>query len=115
MADPATGAVGAAAAVGLASLMPWVDANALMGACLGAGLVAYNKEDMAPLMRLGALIFSALVGYFFADEIVSQTFITETGVSAFVGAIAIVPLAMKLTIAVEKVDLHDVLKKWRGG
>ncbi|MGL5304537.1 MAG: putative holin, partial [Aeromonas sp.] len=54
MAEPTSSALAAftATGVGLATLLPWIDANALMGAVLGASLVAYSKSDIPPLKRL---------------------------------------------------------------
>lgn len=115
MAEPASSIVGVAAAIGFASLMPGIDANALMGASLGAALVAYNKVDISPLKRLGALAFSATLGYLMSAEVVSLTFVNETGTGAFIGAIAIVPLALKLISVVDDFDLGEYLRKRKGG
>lgn len=114
MTEPASGTIGVITALGLISIAPWVDTNALMGSCLGAGLVAYNKTDIPPFKRLGALVFSATLGYLMADEVVSLTVISETSAGGFVGAIAIVPLAMKLISTLDTIDFNDVLNKWRG-
>lgn len=115
MAEPATSLAGAAAIVGVATLMPWIDANALMGATLGAGLVAYNKTDMSPWKRLGALAFSAALGYLMSGEVVNLTMVKETGAGAFIGAIAIVPLTLKLITFVDELKISDYLKRGGGG
>lgn len=114
MSEPASGVVGTAAVLGLMSLTPWIDANAMMGACLGAGLVAYTKVDTSALKRLGALAFSATLGYLMADEVVSLTFVNQTGAGAFVGSIAIVPLANKFMASIDKFDMNEFIKKWKG-
>lgn len=113
MAEPTSGTLGAIAALGLISIAPWVDTGALMGACLGAGLVAYNKADLAPFKRLGALVFSATLGYLMADEVVTLTVVNETSTGGFVGAIAIVPLAVSLISALDKIDFIEIIKSWR--
>lgn len=115
MAEPASSIVGAATVVGIASILPWVDANALMGAALGAGLVAYSKADISPWKRLGALAFSAALGYLMSEEVVSQSFINETGTGAFVGAIVIAPLALKLLSYVEGLDIAELFRSRKGG
>lgn len=114
MTEPTSGTMGVVAAIGLISIAPWVDTGALVGACLGAGLVAYNKVDIPPFKRLGALVFSASLGYLLSDEVVALTPLEGASAGAFVGSIAIAPLAVKLMAAISKVDIIDVVKKLGG-
>ncbi|WMC11756.1 putative holin [Oceanimonas pelagia] len=117
MAEPTSSAAAAATAtagVGLAALLPWIDANALMGAVLGAGLVAYSKSDISPLKRIGALAFSAALGYLMSGEVINLTPVQESGTGGFIGAIVIVPLALKLLDHIEQANASELLKKWRG-
>lgn len=117
MAEPTsslTTAATATAGVGLAALLPWIDANALMGAVLGAGLVAYSKSDISPWKRLGALVFSAALGYLMSSEVINLTPITESGTGGFVGAIVIVPLALKLIGYIDQLDIGAAIERWRG-
>lgn len=114
MAEPTTSAVAATVAtagVGLASLMPWVDAGALMGAVLGAGLVAYTKKDIKPWQRLAALVFSAAIGYLLSPEVVHFASLSQTSTGAFIGSIVIVPLTVKLIDYVNKLDISTLLKR----
>lgn len=101
--------------IGAASLLPGVDGNALMGALLGAALVAYARKELKPWQRLGGLCFSALVGYLMATEMVNQTPIKDTGAGAFIGAIVIVPLALKLMEWVDKLEIATLFKRGNGG
>lgn len=103
------------AGVGLASLMPWVDGNALMGAVLGAALVALAKKDLKPWQRIGSLLFSALVGYLLSGEVVAQTPLTDTATGGFYGAIFIVPIALKLMAWVDKIDTEALIKRFFPG
>lgn len=100
--------------VGLAALLPWVDSAALMGAALGAALVAYSKSDMRAWQRLGAMLFSALCGYLMAPDIVALTPVTQTGAGGFIGAILIVPLSLKAIKHVDKFDLSAWLDRRKG-
>lgn len=101
-------AVTTGAGVSLASLMPWVDGDALMGAVLGAALVALSKKDLKPWQRIGSLVFSALVGYLLSGEVIAQTPLTNSGSGAFYGAIFIVPVALKLMQYVDKIDTEAI-------
>ncbi|MBK1691078.1 putative holin [Ectothiorhodospira mobilis] len=117
VAEPTTSAAAATATatgIGLAALLPWINANALMGAALGAGLVAYTKTDLRAWQRIGALLFSALCGYFMTPEIVAQTPVTHDGAGGFIGAIVIVPLSLKLIQHVEGFDLATWLDRRKG-
>ncbi len=118
MAEPTSStalAITATAGVGIAALLPWIDANALMGAVLGAALVAYTQKNLKPWQRLGGLLFSALVGYLMSTEMVAQTPLTETGTGGFIGAIVIVPLALKLMQQVDKLDIAALFRRGPGG
>lgn len=116
MAEPTTSAAAAATAtgIGLAALLPWIDASALMGAALGAGLVAYSKSDLRAWQRIGALLFSALCGYLMTPEIVALTPVTHDGAGGFIGAIVVVPLSLKLIQHVERLDLAAWLDRRKG-
>jgi hypothetical protein len=117
VAEPTTSAAAATATatgIGLAALLPWINANALMGAALGAGLVAYTKTDLRAWQRIGALLFSALCGYLMTPEIVAQTPVTHDGAGGFIGAIVIVPLSLKLIQHVERFDLATWLDRRKG-
>jgi len=116
VAEPTTSAAAAATAtgIGLVALLPWIDAGALMGAALGAGLVAYSKSDLRAWQRVGALLFSALCGYLMAPEIVAQTPVAHHGAGGFFGAIVIVPLSLKLIQHVERFDLAAWLDRRKG-
>lgn len=108
-------AITTGAGVGLASLFPWVDGNALMGAVLGAALVALTKKDFKPWQRIGSLVFSALVGYMFSAEVVAQTPLTDTSTGGFYGALLIVPIALKLVAYVDKIDAEALIKRFFPG
>ena len=116
VAEPTTSAAAAATAtgIGLAALLPWINASSLMGAALGAGLVAYTKTDLRAWQRIGALLFSALCGYLLTPEIVAQTPVTHDGAGGFIGAIVIVPLSLKLIQHVERFDLATWLDRRKG-
>ena len=111
MAEPTSSSVvvaTAAAGVGLATVMPNMDGNALFGAIIGAALIALNQKDLKAWQRLLGLLVSVGAGYVSAGEIVAQTPITQTGPGGFVGAILVVPIALKVLAVVERMELSDV-------
>lgn len=69
MTEPAS-ASGAtiAAGVGLASLLPFVNGDALIGAVLGAAVVAIHTKDVVWYLKIMGLFLSTLCGYFFAPD-----------------------------------------------
>lgn len=111
MAEPTTTStvvVTAAAGVGLATFLPNLDGNALFGAIIGAAIIALNQKDLRPWQRLLGLLVSVGAGYVSAAEIVTQTPITQTGPGGFVGAILVVPIALKVLAMVERMELADL-------
>lgn len=69
MTEP-TSASGAtvAAGVGLASLLPFVNGDALIGAVLGAAVVALHTKEVVWYLKIVGLFLSTLCGYFFAPD-----------------------------------------------
>ncbi|MCU1717420.1 phage holin family protein [Pseudomonas sp. 5P_3.1_Bac2] len=98
----------AAAGVGLSTLLPHLDGNALFGAVIGAALIALKPSDLKSWQRLLGLLVSVGVGYISAEEIVAQTPITQSGPGAFVGAIVVVPIALKVLALIEHLELADL-------
>lgn len=98
----------AAAGVGLATIIPSLDGNALFGAVVGSAVIALNQKDLRAWQRVLGLLVAVGSGYVSAAEIVAQTPITKTGPGAFVGAIIVVPIALKVLAVIEKMQLADV-------
>ncbi|MEH6565296.1 MAG: putative holin [Halopseudomonas sp.] len=114
MADPtsSTVIVTAAAGVGLSAIAPQLDGNALFGAIIGAALIAVNQRDMKAWQRLLGLLLSIGAGYVSAAEIVTQTPITRTAPAAFIGAVLVVPVALKALEVIEKTDFASLVPGW---
>ncbi|RSE76647.1 putative holin [Achromobacter denitrificans] len=120
MAEPST-VTGAAMATTLisgaaiAQILPLVDANAVFGAVIGAALVASTKKDLTAWKRFVSFLLSALCGYGGAGEIVARELAKETFLPALIGALVIVPLALKLLAMVPDIDLGALLRLPRNG
>ena len=62
MPEPTTTAAATAITLSAASLLPFINGNALLGAVFGAALFATTKKDLKPLQRmLTMLLATALV------------------------------------------------------
>ena len=69
MTEPASASgLTVAAGVGLASLLPFVNGDALIGAVLGAAVVAIHTKDAVWYLKIVGLFLSSLCGYFFAPD-----------------------------------------------
>lgn len=94
----------------LAQILPLIDANAAFGAVIGAALVASTTKDLTAWKRFASFLLSALCGYGGAGEIVARGLAKETFLPALVGALVIVPLALKLVAMIPDIDLRTLLR-----
>jgi len=116
MADPTSSAVtGLLMGLGLATVTPIIDGEALFGAILGAWLVTSTKHDLKVWQRLGSLFLSAGVGYLIAPIALQAVPFITSGGSAFVCALVVIPISIKLMVWVEKADIWDIWRRIRGG
>jgi len=111
MAEPASSTTLAiTAGLGAAAFLPFVDGDALLGAVLGATLIASTKCDIRWWQRLLSLLLSIGVGYILAPEVLGQTPIKSMAAAAFIAAICAIPLALKASVWAEQVDIGSVGK-----
>lgn len=111
MAEPSTTTLALSAAIGLASLAPGIDGNALMGAFTGAALVVVTSKDVTTLKRIAYLLISLVMGYLAAPEIVNATPIRSTGVAGFFAAALVIAVTLQLIERVKTVDLFAIFRK----
>lgn len=110
MTEPAS-ASGAtvAAGVGLASLLPFVNGDALIGAVLGAAVVALHTKEVVWYLKIVGLFLSTLCGYFFApDAQVLMNIVTSKFFSFELKSIAVV----SCLLAVVSVPFLKKLSDW---
>ncbi|MDE1164783.1 MAG: putative holin [Pseudomonas sp.] len=116
MADPASSSLtGILVYLGLASILPLIDGDALIGSVLGAWLVTSTKQNFKPWQRLASLVMSAAVGDLFAPLLVSVAPLLTSGVAAFIGALVVIPLSIKAMVWVDHAELADLLARFKGG
>lgn len=118
MAEPIPSSIAiATAGVGLASLFPGVDGNALIGAFAGATLLVVSSNDLNLVKRAAYLVISMIAGYQGAQDIVTWTPIRSTGVAAFFGAACAIVIALQLIERLKTFDLLGFLSRFtkKGG
>lgn len=114
MAEPHTTSIliaATAAGVGLSTLYPAIDGNALIGAFAGSSLVAISSKNFTILKRLAYMLISLVAGYLAAPEVVAQTALRETGVAAFFASAAAIALTLHLIELVQTITLSTILPK----
>jgi len=100
-----------AAGMGIASLMPSIDANALVGAFAGSTLFVVSAKDTPFWQRVVFLGIGIVMGYLGAPELMRMGPIQSSGLAAFFCAAVIVTVTLKL---IEKCRGMD-FKWFRGG
>lgn len=116
MAEPATTTTMTALSISAASLLPFINGNALLGAVFGAALFATTKKDLRPLQRLITMILATGIGYLLTPEIIARTFITNDATAGMIAALFSLPIILKIMVWVDQSNLSDILNKiFRGG
>lgn len=100
-----------AAGVGLSTLFPMIDGNALIGAFAGSNLLAISSKNLTPLKRLAYMLISLIAGYLAAPEVVTHTPLREVGVAAFIASAAAIPFALHVIELIQRIELPSILKK----
>lgn len=108
-----TTAAALSSVIGVASVLPGVDGNALIGAFTGAALVVVSSRDMGLLKRTAYLLISLVMGYLAAPEIVQATPIRSSGVAAFFAAALVIVVTLQLIERIRSADLVAFLRKER--
>lgn len=116
MSEPTSVAASSAfVGLGLASLLPQVNGAAVFGALLGAWLVTATRRRLKNWQRLGSLLLSAGVGYLFSPQVMALAPFLDPGVAAFVAAVLVIPISIKVMVWVGKAQLQDIVQRLRGG
>ncbi len=102
-----------ACGVSLASLLPGIDGNALVGAFAGAAVFVLHATLLRVALRISYFALSMVAGYLAAPELVQWLPIHEHGISAFIASAAVITVTHKGLDALNKLDLLEWLKRWR--
>lgn len=113
MAEPSIAVHAGSATVSAAilTLLPGIDANAVIGALCGAVLFFVSTQQELPLwIRLVYLPISFVIGYLGGPAVLGEM-VEASAVSAFIGAAITVTAGLRVIDGVRTLDL----KTWLGG
>lgn len=115
MAEPTTAVTASlvVAGVSLATLLPGVDGNAIIGAFAGAALMALHARDVSLFSRVAYLFISWIMGYLAAPLVMRQTHLQESGVAAFLAAAIVIAVTVQIIERIKAVDLTQWITSWR--
>ena len=116
MPEPTTTAAATAVTISAASLLPFVNGNALLGAVFGAALFATTRKDLKPLQRLVTMLLATGIGYLLSPEVTARSFISNDATAGMIASIFSLPIILKIIVWVDQSSLSDILNKiFRGG
>lgn len=102
-----------ATGVGIASILPGIDGDALIGAFAGATLFVVSAAKLPLWQRLVYLAVSVIAGYQGAPEALRWLPLKSTGVAGFICAACAITLTLALIEKAKSVDLSSFFR--RGG
>ncbi len=95
-------------------IIAMIDRDALFGASLGAWVVTSARRTLKGWQHLGSFLLSACVGYLFTPVALPHLTGLSVGVTAFICALVVIPISIKLMIWVNSTDIVDVLRRLKG-
>lgn len=98
-------------AVVATSLMPGVNADALIGAFAGAVVFALHAKDTRIIKRLIYMVVSFVIGYMAAPEVTHWTGLQHPTVAAFAASATVVTLALATIDRIKSFDITSIWKK----
>lgn len=114
MIDQTSSSVSAATAMGtvaLASILPGVNGDALIGAFAGAVVFALHAKDVSIPKRIVYMIVSILLGYLGAGEVMRHTGLQSHTLAAFGLSAVVVTIALASIDKIKAFDIASLLKK----
>ncbi|MBA6118790.1 hypothetical protein JET76_26980 [Pseudomonas putida] len=97
------------------------DGRVLFGALLGALLVSAARDRLIIVSRKRLsfgkqvlLVFLTLgVGYLFEPLLQTLAPMLSRGMAAFVAAVVVIPISLKVMVWLDSVDVREILQRWR--
>lgn len=114
MIEETSNSLSAATAMGtvaLASILPGVNGDALIGAFAGAVVFALHSKDVSIPKRIIYMIVSILLGYLGAGEVMRHTGLQSHTLAAFGLSAVVVTIALASIDKIKAFDIASLLKK----
>lgn len=99
------GLVALATSVGLASLLPGINGDALIGAFAGATLFVVSAKNLSLAKRLVYLAISVIAGYFAGPELMRLAKLESAGIASFLCAACVITATLGLIERSGNIDL----------
>jgi hypothetical protein len=111
MAEPSSTATATlSAAIGLASFLPGIDGNALIGAFAGATLFVMTSKELGVITRFIYLFISLIMGYVLVPTVQTHSFIEEPALAGFVASLSCITIALKGMHHIENTNVINLLR-----
>lgn len=113
--EPTSSAVSAGAAMGvvaIASVLPGVNGDALIGAFAGAVVFALHAKDISIIKRLVYMAVSFVVGYLAAPEVMRYSGLQSYTLASFGASAMVVTVALA---GIDKIKAFDPFTFWKKG
>ncbi|EPJ56359.1 MAG: hypothetical protein OFPI_00260 [Osedax symbiont Rs2] len=111
MAEPSTTATAViTTGIGLASFLPAIDGNALIGAFAGATLFVMHSKELGKFTRFIYLLISLIMGYLLVPVVQAYTPIAETALAGFVASLFCITIALKGMEQIQSANLINLLR-----
>ena len=110
-----TAATTTAITLSTASLLPFINGNALLGAVFGAAFIATFEKDLNTYQRIRNMLLATGIGYISAPLITEHTFLKADAVAALITSTLCLFILIKVVDWVKAAKLSDLFNIFKGG
>ncbi|MHA3078827.1 putative holin [Acinetobacter sp. ANC 3791] len=114
MTDPTTSTVAITMGAGAASMLPFVNGDALFGAIIGAAFIAFFSKNLDYKNRLAYFLLSSAIGYLLSPEVVNRTSIDSHATAAFAISLVAIILLQKAMAWLHAATLSEIFSLLSG-
>lgn len=114
MTDPTTSTVAITMGAGAASMLPFVNGDALFGAIIGAAFIAFFSKNLDYKNRLAYFLLSSAIGYLLSPEVVNRTSIDSHATAAFAISLVAIILLQKAMEWLRAATLSEIFSLLSG-
>lgn len=108
MTDITATTVGITMGAGAASMLPFVNGDALFGAVIGAAFITFFSQNLDYRKRIIYFVLSTAIGYLFSPEIVNRTLIDSHSTAAFAVSLVAIIILQKFVEWLRNASWSDI-------